>query len=31
MRRPELFQIVALQAGARGLRDAIVGAIGGTK
>jgi hypothetical protein len=31
MRRPELFQIVALQAGARGLRDAIVAAIGSTK
>ena len=31
MRRPELFQIVALQAGAPGLRDAIVAAIGGAK
>ena len=31
MRRPELFQIVPLQAGAPGLRDAIVAVIGGTK
>ena len=31
MRRPELFQIVPLQAGAPGLRDAIVAVLGGTK
>jgi len=31
MRRPELFQVLALQTGAPGLRDAIVAAIGGTK
>ena len=30
-RRPELFQIVALQAGATGLRDAITAAVGTTK
>jgi hypothetical protein len=31
MRRPELFQVLALQAGASGLRDAIVAAIDRTK
>lgn len=31
IRRPELFQVVKMQAGATGLRDAIVAAIGRTK
>jgi len=31
MRRPELFQVLALHAGASGLRDAIVAAIDRTK
>jgi hypothetical protein len=30
-RRPELFQVVPLQAGSTGLRDAITGVIAGTK